>query len=96
MTEESEPRKAGNGDIILAKDEEGNKISEFLVVTVDDRLGALHKTSLVIQEGDIFGKTEDELLDMTADYVDSIEIVKEPSKCAEYFFTDSDEERGEK
>jgi len=92
----TELKKVGNGDMIIAKDEEENKISEFLAVTVDDRIGALHKTSLTVQEGDIWGKTEDELLEMTYEYVDSIDIVKETSKRAEYFFTDSDEERGEK
>jgi len=83
-------KEVTEGDMIIAKDDEGNEISKFLAVVVDDRLGALHKTSLTVQEGDIWRMTEDELLDMTGEYVDSIEIVKEPSKSAEWFFLEGD------
>lgn len=85
-------KQAGVGDVILALDDEGNKLCEFLVVQTKDKLQALHKPSLKVQKGDVFGKTEDELLEMTGDYVDEVEILKEPSKVAEYFF-DQGEER---
>lgn len=84
--------KARIGDIIVAKDDEGNELKRFLVIVLDDRVAALDKDSLKVQDGDVLDKTREELLEMTQDYVDDIEIVKEPSKTAEWFSYKGDEE----
>jgi len=86
-------KQAGLGDIIISYDDEGNELKRFLVVKGNERLAALDRTSLKLQKGDVFGKTEEELLEMTGDYVDSIEIQKEKNKVAEWhFFDESDDQ----
>lgn len=78
--------QAGLGDIIISYDDEGNELKRFLVVLGEDRMAALDRTSLKLQKGDVMGKTEEELLEMTGDYVDDIEIQKEENKVAEWHF----------